>query len=361
MLVLILYFLVDAIVSALFSPLAGTISGAAVGIAASIYQMLADKKKGRTDTRRGYWADIMLVCLFVALDIAFDSFEGGHRLMSIVVSVLLLVVFAVSGWTKTNLLSFLTGNILDKVLDSPYIVYLMKNTMRRMTVWASVAIVVYVLSYFVFPRNISEFVDSWFLFIIVPLAFLSEYIVSRIIRRRYKNVEWVPLVSEEGKVVGQAPRPLVHNGSGWLHPVVHLHVFDDRGRILLQKRPAHKKIQPLKWDTAVGGHMGAGEKVEESLKREAREEIGLKQFTAQHSHTYIWKSSVENEYVLAFKTISNGPFEPEIKEEVDELRFWTKEEIQQEINKSEKECNLTPNLCEEMKRLGVLSDQYNNN
>ncbi len=356
MLALVLYFLVDAIVSALVGPLEGTISGAAVGILASIFQMLKDKKKGRTDTQKGYLIDILLVCVFVALDVIFDSLEGGHRLMGVVVSALLGVIFMVSGWGKTNLLSLLTGNILDKVLDSPYVVYLMRNTMRRMSVWAIVALVVYLLAYFVLPENVAVFIDDWFVFIIVPLAFVVEYIISRVIRNKYKDVEWVPLVNEEGKVIGQSPRPLVHNGSGWLHPVVHLHVFDEEGRILLQKRPAHKKIQPLKWDTAVGGHIAANEKVEEALMREAREEIGLKQFQAQHSHTYVWKSSVENEYVLAFKTINNGPFEPEIKEEVDELRFWTIDELRQEINKSAKECNLTPNFCEEVKKLGVLSN-----
>lgn len=38
-----------------------------------------------------------------------------------------------------------------------------------------------------------------------------------------------------------------------LHPVVHLHLFNSRGELYLQKRPEWKDIQPGRWDTAVGG------------------------------------------------------------------------------------------------------------
>jgi isopentenyldiphosphate isomerase len=41
--------------------------------------------------------------------------------------------------------------------------------------------------------------------------------------------------------------------------VVHLHVFNSRGELYLQKRPEWKDIQPGKWDTAVGGHIDLGE------------------------------------------------------------------------------------------------------
>lgn len=357
MLVLFLYFIVDAFVSALYGSLAGSISAAIFCVVVSVLQYIFNKKKGRAVSLKGVVIDACLLIVFVAFDVLSDSLENGHRLMAVVSALFFTLVFAISGWySKINLLSVLSGNILDKVLDSPYMVYLMRNTMRRMSVWSAIAFVVYLLNYLGIFGEFSEFVDNWFVFIIVSLAFLTEAIYSRVIRKKYKDVEWVPLVTEEGKIIGQAPRPLVHNGSGWLHPVVHLHVFDEEGRILLQKRPAHKKIQPLKWDTAVGGHIAVGEKVEQALQREAREEVGLRGFTAQHVHAYVWHSSVENEYVLAFKTINNGPFEPEFKDEVDELRFWTAEEIRQEIKKTAEECNLTPNLCEELNRLGLLTN-----
>ena len=66
------------------------------------------------------------------------------------------------------------------------------------------------------------------------------------------NQEIFPLVDEAGNVTGSATRGVCHNGSHLLHPVVHLHVFNSRGEVYLQKRPDWKDIQPGKWDTAVG-------------------------------------------------------------------------------------------------------------
>lgn len=364
MLSLVVYLLVDAIVKGVVGQcepsdplfMLYNYAGLGAGMLCSFTQMIVDRMKGKSDTTREYLWDIGLVAVFWGIDYMCSQLDGGKGLIGVIYSFFMLIIFALSGWGKVNLLSKLTGNLLDKVMINPYVSYLMKNTMKRMACWALLALVCHLSAYLALPRNESwiEFVQEWLVFVTVPLAFVGEFIASRVIRSKYKDVEWVPLVTERGDVIGQAPRPLVHNGSCWLHPVVHLHVFDTQGRLLLQLRPAHKKIQPLKWDTAVGGHMSANEKIEESLKREAREEIGLSNFAATHAHTYVWKSPVENEYVLAFKTVSDGPFKPEIEEEVDELRFWSVEELREELNKSASERNITPNLAEEIKRLGLV-------
>lgn len=66
--------------------------------------------------------------------------------------------------------------------------------------------------------------------------------------------EMFPIVDEQGNITGAATRGECHNGSKLLHPVVHLHVFNSKGELYLQRRPDWKDIQPGKWDTAVGGH-----------------------------------------------------------------------------------------------------------
>ena len=77
--------------------------------------------------------------------------------------------------------------------------------------------------------------------------------------------ERFPLVDEAGQVIGSATRGECHNGSKLLHPVVHLHVFNSKGEVYLQKRPEWKDIQPGKWDTSVGGHLDYGETPEQAL------------------------------------------------------------------------------------------------
>lgn len=117
------------------------------------------------------------------------------------------------------------------------------------------------------------------------------------------NQEMFPLVDEEGNITGAATRGECHNGSKLLHPVVHLHVFNSRGELYLQKRPEWKDIQPGKWDTAVGGHVDLGESVEQALRREVREELGITDFTPQQVTHYVFESARERELVFTYKTV----------------------------------------------------------
>ena len=100
--------------------------------------------------------------------------------------------------------------------------------------------------------------------------------------------EKFPIVDEAGNVIGSATRGECHSGSKLLHPVVHLHVFNSKGEIYLQRRPDWKDIQPGKWDTAVGGHIDYGETPEEALRREVREELGITDFVAERIARKNW-------------------------------------------------------------------------
>jgi isopentenyl-diphosphate delta-isomerase type 1 len=144
--------------------------------------------------------------------------------------------------------------------------------------------------------------------------------------------ELFPLVNCNGEVTGYATRSECHNGSKQLHPVVHLHVFNKKGEILLQKRSMNKDIQPGKWDTSVGGHVDYGETVEEALFREVREELGITAFAPRFVCSYIFESEIEKELVYAYRTIleTSVSFNPN---EIDEVRFWTIEEIEKQWGK----------------------------
>jgi isopentenyldiphosphate isomerase len=142
--------------------------------------------------------------------------------------------------------------------------------------------------------------------------------------------ELFPLVDEQGNVIGKATRSECHSGTFWLHPVVHLHVLNSAGQLFLQKRAMNKDTQPGKWDTSVGGHVSYGETIEQALQREVFEEIGISIYKPMAVQRYVWLSTVEKELVNTFYTIYDGAFEID-HEEIDTARFWTIDEIQQQI------------------------------
>ncbi|MBE6287080.1 MAG: NUDIX domain-containing protein [Mediterranea massiliensis] len=160
--------------------------------------------------------------------------------------------------------------------------------------------------------------------------------------------EMFPIVDEEGNIVGAASRGECHNGSRLLHPVVHLHVFNSKGELYLQKRPEWKEIQPGKWDTAVGGHMDLGENVEMALQREVREELGITDFVPEKIKHYLYDSQRERELVFVYKTTYDGTIIP--SDETDGGRFWSLNEVKENLGKGV----FTPNFESEIVETGIL-------
>lgn len=147
-----------------------------------------------------------------------------------------------------------------------------------------------------------------------------------------KSCEYFPVVEPNGLVIGRSSREYCHSGQKPLHPVVHLHIIDRYSNIYLQKRAMHKKIQPGRWDTAVGGHVSYGESIYEALFRESSEELGLVDFNPIYLETYLFESEIEKEMVNIFAAVGSYELHPD-QDEVDEGRWWPVEEIDANLGK----------------------------
>jgi len=159
-------------------------------------------------------------------------------------------------------------------------------------------------------------------------------------------IEYFPIVNEHGDIIGKSTREECHSGSFLLHPVVHLHVFNSKGELYLQKRAMNKDIQPGKWDTSVGGHVDYGEDISVALKREVLEELHITDFKPIQAFQYPFRSDREYELVHTFYTIYNGEITPD-PSEISEGKFWNLHDIEEHLGKNV----FTPNFEREYRQL----------
>lgn len=87
--------------------------------------------------------------------------------------------------------------------------------------------------------------------------------------------ELIDILTSEGLSTGKTALKSEAHKNGWFHATVHIWLFTTDEKILLQKRALTKKVFPGLWDISVAGHIGAGETILTSAKREVFEEIGL--------------------------------------------------------------------------------------
>ncbi len=144
--------------------------------------------------------------------------------------------------------------------------------------------------------------------------------------------EQLEIVNEKGEVIGHAPRSVIHGDPALIHRVVHVLVFDHEGRLLLQKRSMNKDVAPGRWDTSVGGHVGAGEELILSARREMEEELGITAAELQFLYSYMHSNPYETELVTSYHCTYSGRISFD-REEIDEVRFWSLEEIREAMGR----------------------------
>ena len=132
------------------------------------------------------------------------------------------------------------------------------------------------------------------------------------------------VVDELDRVIGQAPRSVVH-AQKLLHRAVHIFVFNSRGELLLQMRSALKDEFPLCYTSSASGHLSAGETYEAAAPRELQEELGLcgpLEWLAK----FPARPETSQEHTVLYRTTTDTP--PRIdSQEIDAVSFHSLDEV----------------------------------
>ncbi|MGZ8096476.1 MAG: NUDIX hydrolase [Methylosarcina sp.] len=120
--------------------------------------------------------------------------------------------------------------------------------------------------------------------------------------------ELLCVVDENDCVLEVCARQIIH-ATGLRHRAVHILVFDELGRLFLQKRSLKKDLNAGLWDTSAAGHVDAGEDYESSALREIEEELGITGIPRLEP-LFKLEPTVETgmEFVQVYRIRHNGPF-----------------------------------------------------
>jgi isopentenyl-diphosphate delta-isomerase len=140
------------------------------------------------------------------------------------------------------------------------------------------------------------------------------------------------LVDEHGNTIGTAEKLAAHQAPGQLHRAFSVFLFDERGRLLLQRRAQGKYHSPGVWSNTCCGHPYPGEAPFAAAARRTHEELGISPSllaeagTVRYNHPDPDSGLVEQEYNHLFVGLVQTAPRPD-PQEVGETAFVTPQEL----------------------------------
>ncbi len=150
------------------------------------------------------------------------------------------------------------------------------------------------------------------------------------------SFDQIILVDESDRPIGFERKLRAHEDGGKLHRAFSIFIFDDSGRMLLQKRAMRKYHFAGLWTNACCSHPRKGEKLPEVAHVRLREEFGFdttlrKAFEFTYRATDPTSGLTEHEFDHVYVGVFNGEPRPNPEEidewrwvEADELRAWVR-------------------------------------
>lgn len=158
------------------------------------------------------------------------------------------------------------------------------------------------------------------------------------------------VVDKNDNVLEYRSRYDCHHDKSLIHRTVGAVVFDEKGRVLLQKRSNSKDMGAGLWGISCAGHVRKGQEYEEALHRELIEELGV-DMPVTYMTKFIPADEDETEMSALYKGVSSGPFTPNL-EEVERLEFFSPRELAFKV--ATREVTLTKCAEVSLQKAGIL-------
>ena len=118
--------------------------------------------------------------------------------------------------------------------------------------------------------------------------------------------ELVDVLDDAGRPIGTVSRREMR-ARRLPHRSVYVLVFDERDRLFVHLRTAHKDVYPSHWDVAIGGVLAAGESWDAGARRETREELGV-DVEPEAPFPFRWSDATNDVHGMVYRARHSGPF-----------------------------------------------------
>jgi|FLOH01.1.fsa_nt_gi isopentenyldiphosphate isomerase len=139
-----------------------------------------------------------------------------------------------------------------------------------------------------------------------------------------------------------------------IYRVAALWISNSEGKILLARRAITKTHNPGQWGPSAAGTVEKGETYESNIIKEAEEELGLKNIKPAKGPKFLRDDNKRRHFTQWFFLTLNKPesYFTLQEEEVAEVRWFTKKELEQEIEKHPED--FLPNMKSNLEKFSVI-------
>lgn len=146
--------------------------------------------------------------------------------------------------------------------------------------------------------------------------------------------EQLDIINEQNEVIGTTGKSIAHK-DGLLHRIVIGEMVNSKGEYCFVKQAGNRQ-DPGTFVSPIGGHVGAGESIDDALIRECQEECGFAPTKFQFVGQTIYNREVigrkENHLFLVYKISTD--LDPVLNHESVEFNWFSIKEIQSLLKSS---------------------------
>ena len=167
---------------------------------------------------------------------------------------------------------------------------------------------------------------------LVVLLFIIAHEIIRVSMIRIKLFKeiWLPIVNENGQVIGSVQEmESIKSDNNFLHPVIRVFLIND-GKVFLQQHSKTDTSQPHIWDVALSNHVRMNETVEQCIERSSLENYNISDIKPLLLSKHIRCTKEENQFVYLF-LICKMDIQSINTSKIENVKWWTITQIQNNI------------------------------